>query len=254
MEVADKFIKQIVFLTQNRNENNINSLNDRVIAANNYFSPLIKSISDTILNQIETVINESRIKTYITELFELEQIVYEQLKRINKTVYFMDCIINNIGMDKKAIFSTEYDIARIERIIKLKHSKFVYEDDDNKNKTKKNRKKKPIKEKDEKHEDPKIKSHILTYNLFTEGKTIDEIAKERVMAKSTIEGHLLQCVSLGLIKANQLISDEQIEEIRNIATSINSLLTSEIRAELDEKYSYQEIRIALLGFELISEF
>lgn len=44
----------------------------------------------------------------------------------------------------------------------------------------------------------KIKTHVLSYNLYKEGKTIKEIAEERNLKAITIQEHLFKCLSEGM--------------------------------------------------------
>lgn len=46
--------------------------------------------------------------------------------------------------------------------------------------------------------EPKEDTKIISYNLFKEGKTIDEIASIREMTRQTIENHLIKCYEIGL--------------------------------------------------------
>lgn len=46
--------------------------------------------------------------------------------------------------------------------------------------------------------EPKEDTKIISYNLFKEGKTIDEIASIRGMTRQTIENHLIKCYEIGL--------------------------------------------------------
>ncbi len=54
-------------------------------------------------------------------------------------------------------------------------------------------------------------THVLTYQLFEDGKTIGEIAKERGLVISTVYGHLAKFAEQGLLDLSRLISAEKIK-------------------------------------------
>ncbi len=75
----------------------------------------------------------------------------------------------------------------------------------------------PKRERKEKSLEEKTPSNVISFNLFKEGKTIDEIAKERNMAVSTIEGHLSAFVANGEIDINKMVSTEKQMLIKDVA-------------------------------------
>lgn len=58
--------------------------------------------------------------------------------------------------------------------------------------------KEPIIKKEKIIKEPKEDTKIISYNLFKEGKTIDEIASIREITRQTIEKHLIKCYEIGL--------------------------------------------------------
>ncbi|MBI2661455.1 helix-turn-helix domain-containing protein [Candidatus Woesearchaeota archaeon] len=88
-------------------------------------------------------------------------------------------------------------------------------------------------------------SEKITFGLFKAGKSIEEIAKERNLAVSTIYGHLHRLIANGYISSSEVVSQEvirRVEEAAGKSTDINSL--KEIK-ELLPDVSYEEIRCAL---------
>src|SRR5690606_35278518 len=52
----------------------------------------------------------------------------------------------------------------------------------------------------------KLTTHEVSYRMFTEGKSIADIAKERNLVQTTIESHLLKYVATGLLKTDIFIA------------------------------------------------
>jgi nucleoside-triphosphatase THEP1 len=60
----------------------------------------------------------------------------------------------------------------------------------------------------------KVDTFQCTLSMFQEGKTIAEIAAERGLVNSTIEGHLVKAVEKGQLSITELFSEEQISIVR----------------------------------------
>ncbi len=98
------------------------------------------------------------------------------------------------------------------------------------------------KERKEKNIETKTDTKTLSFNLFKEGKTVAEIAKERNFAVSTIEGHLAWYVGNGDIDLNKIVSLEKQLLIRGAAKS-NAFTSHKIlKDKLPENITYSEIR------------
>jgi len=89
----------------------------------------------------------------------------------------------------------------------------------------------------------KGKSQKLSLELFLQGKTIEEIAKERSFAVSTIEGHLAGFVVNGELDILKLIPPEKLQRIAScfIETEITSL--NEAKDILGDDVTYMELRM-----------
>ncbi len=74
------------------------------------------------------------------------------------------------------------------------------------------------------------------------GKTIPEIAKERSMAVSTIEGHLAWFVGTGKLELNKLLSGEKIEMILKQMKDNDSKEMGPVKTVLGDKVSWSELR------------
>lgn len=93
----------------------------------------------------------------------------------------------------------------------------------------------------------KVNSHFTSYEMWQAGKSIAEIAKERELNENTIIGHFVKCYEQGIeIDLYQWASKKAVAEIIIVAKSMpeDSGLKA-IFEKLNEKYSYNEIKIAL---------
>lgn len=92
--------------------------------------------------------------------------------------------------------------------------------------------------------EPKIPTKEVSFNLFQQGKTIDEIAAERGLTKGTIIGHLTPYAKEGKIGLRTFISTSREEKIRSFMEAHPEMEHfSEIKEALGRNYEYWEIKL-----------
>lgn len=96
--------------------------------------------------------------------------------------------------------------------------------------------------------EPKIPSHEKTLTLIQEGKTLEEIAKERGMTKGTIIGHFEKLVreerSIDLKKYKPKATD--LKKIQAAFDEVEGDKLAPAHRKLKGKYTYEELRLARL--------
>ena len=83
----------------------------------------------------------------------------------------------------------------------------------------------------------------LSYAMFREGKTIEEIAGIRGFTGSTIEGHLGEYVKNGLLAVEDVLEKKKVKIIREFIVENPALKGTVLKEALGENYSYNEIRM-----------
>lgn len=93
----------------------------------------------------------------------------------------------------------------------------------------------------------KVPSHILSFQLFEEGKTIPEIAKERGLVTETIFGHLAKFAEQGLLDLTRIFDKEKLKtfekEFDQNWEKHQSL--SDWKNALPKEFEFNEIRLLL---------
>ena len=100
----------------------------------------------------------------------------------------------------------------------------------------------------EPEEEPKASktdSKLLSFEFFRSGKSVREIAAERNMAVTTIEGHLAHYVGLGELSVEELVTPEKVAEISRWFAKNRSISLGAAKAELGENFSYSELKYVL---------
>lgn len=83
----------------------------------------------------------------------------------------------------------------------------------------------------------------ISFELFKRGMNISEIAKERDLANSTIEGHLVSYVKTGDIKITELMPKAKYLELKKIMETIPFEGFGDLKSKIDEKFTYTDLRM-----------
>ena len=85
----------------------------------------------------------------------------------------------------------------------------------------------------------------ISLDLFKAGKSIDQIALERELNINTIFGHLAGFISSGEVKITDLMSKSNYNELKKIIPTKTFENLSDLKHQIDDKFSYGEIRLVL---------
>ncbi|MCX6810300.1 MAG: helix-turn-helix domain-containing protein [Candidatus Berkelbacteria bacterium] len=97
---------------------------------------------------------------------------------------------------------------------------------------------------------PKVSTYDTTFNLWKEGKNIEQISKARNLADETILSHIETLVEQGQINQTELfriIPANFVTDLEKIQQAFSDLKTDSLSSvfyHLNAKYSYSQIRIA----------
>ncbi len=96
----------------------------------------------------------------------------------------------------------------------------------------------------EKKREKKVKEETkkISYLLFREGKTIQQIAEERGLSVTTIEGHLAYYVGMGEIPVSEFVSQEVIDLIAGHFEGTDEFRIGPMKEALGDRVSWSEIR------------
>ena len=81
--------------------------------------------------------------------------------------------------------------------------------------------------------------------LFNQGNTIEEIAHIRELNENTIFRHLAKFIKSGEIKISDLMPKDHYQELKGLIPKHTFDTLSDLKHQLDDKYSYGEIRLVL---------
>ena len=226
-EVSDKFQVQLNRIAAEQSNHSVPILQERLVKAKEYFEPQIRNLAKRVTEHFNELSTQSRIKKYLNEIHEIENLFFRQLQRIFKAEALINSVIDNTELSKEDIQNSGFYQERAKVAEKVK-------------------KKKPAKKKAKKEKGPDTKE--VSFNLYKEGKNIEEIAKERGYVATTIEGHLAHYVRLGELPISDFLKEDQLDEILKTIDEFDTVHLKELREALEMKFSYSQLKMAVAHF------
>ncbi len=209
-EVGHKFIRQATKIIQT--DNYIVPLHERIAKAKDYFLPLLTDLKDEIRKHKSQLKDKKKIKTYIRELEEFESLLFNYIRQMMK----LSLLVSNTRDNKILTKSMLHQSLMLHPNIKPPKSSKI----------------------------DKTPTAEISFELFKQGKSVEEIAGERGFVEGTILGHLCQFIETGEIDAAKIIDGEKLKNIIKVHEAGHEK-SSEIKAVLSDDYSYGEIKVAL---------
>ncbi|RZK40865.1 MAG: helicase [Pedobacter sp.] len=242
---GDKFLKQIERLSDNNTEDGQTLRLERVVAAENYFNPQMEKFSDSIFDQIEVVKAEKQTKEYLIELVEMENMFYEQFKKMRKAKAMLVAKDGGEELTKANLAGLYNEAKRSEQVRKAYRLADNKEfDSDPVNFTKKPKAPK----KDKKESTTKVDTKDVTLQMLMEDKSPEEVAKLRKMTIGTIEGHIAHFVAKQELDPKRFVTAKKLNVMIDAINSLKSIKLNELRDHLGRGYSYSEIKIGVAAY------
>ena len=230
--VSEKFIKQLKTLFNNATD--VQHIFERVAKGITYFTPLLKQLWYEVLLVEGKIANQKKVKQFFTELKELDNSLSETLKKLFRLEQMIQLAQSDQPFDKEKIHSAKLETLYTELTGKinniLKNEKlFIGEY--------------PL-SKDDKPKKEKRSTYDITLQLWKEGKTVAEIAKERTLSQATIYSHIAKCIEQDKIAITEVLSEETINELNTIFKENEELTTlKSLYEKTEERYSWDELRL-----------
>jgi hypothetical protein len=216
-ETAEKFTKQLDQLLTEAEKNGYGIVHQRVEAACKYFS---KSLDEELFTPLkahqEDMAKRMKVKKYLKEVYSI------MLDLLQKKYQLEQAVKLSSGLMKGADADTLLKEMKNDMPSGISSAEI------------------PIKSKAVKGE-----THLISLQMFREGKSIQQIAEERGMVRGTIETHLLKFIATGEIELSTLVTEEKISEIQKVISELGDTGSAALKEKLGPDYSYNEIRAVM---------
>jgi len=224
-ETALKFEKQLAQLFGYNYNDHPKELHERISAGCNYFIKETDMLLASLDEHIESFKIKRRTRKYVNELYELK-LQFERRKAELQKILDISLRLLESGINVDAAKLT----AAIHRPVTIG--------------TKGDQLRRKKVEKGE--------THRISLQLFKKGKTIAEIAGERGLAHSTVEGHLVRFIGTGEIEVSDIVDPINLQKISALIEKNPSASASEAKRQLGDDVSYGQIRAVMTSKALLS--
>ncbi len=241
---TDKFLAQLLHILSEQKEDYLNFMQERLVAALNYYEPKLKEQSVEVFKQMESISKDSGVKEFLQELKELETAQFEQLKHMRKAVALVKAIADGRELTKKEINKINPDSERMMMAINAQQMIQSQKKPGRNGAANPARKRKTTTPSD-KPKKEKGATQRESLEMFKLGKSVNEIAEDRKLTPTTIFGHLAGFVTTGDLAMEQLVPAEKIAAINKAIEEYPESLVTPLKALLGDNYSYNEISLVM---------
>ena len=231
------------------NEDDREALLDRIGKGAGYYSAFLKENMELLLKHLAQVEHLSRSKQYADALREIDAMLVKKLHSIAKAAHITTCVLN--GSEVTRNVELQQDLAR-QRHSLVEQVRAWVADHAPRTSTRTGRKRRrkdeegtiiPPPERKKREKKVKGETYRKTYALFKEGKNIAEIATERGLSQSTIEGHAARGIAEGELDIDRLMPEETRDAIAQWMNDQAEIGLNEARAHFGDRYTYGQLRM-----------
>lgn len=200
----------------------------RVTKGSDYYKKLLWDQLKVLAQHIADMRNEKRVKGYVTDLGDLDQLFFKKLEEVDTLFHLAEGVLTG---------KTQFSFETLRRERASLREKMLSEITKPASKPKKARKKKAP---------SAVSTHETSILMAESGLSIDDIAKERGLVRSTIEGHLTKGIESGRIQIFQFMSEADVEKITEALKQMNEGFTSnDLYSKLNGAFTYGQLRAVM---------
>lgn len=248
-----KFQAQLLHLLH---ANDGDKLLERIAKGSDYYGALLKEAMEDLLQHLAQVERLSRTKQYADALREIDGMLVKKVAMIAKAAHITTCILNGEEVTKlpeqdKALADQRTNLVAQVRSWAEEHVPVTSR--------KTGRKRKRTDDDDVFTDDtgagrrsagpqnrpPRIKgeTYLKTYVAIKEGKSLQDIATERSMSLSTIEGHAARGITEGILHIDALMPAGARDALADWMRENPGKSLNDARANFGDAYSYGQLRM-----------
>ncbi|MFN3756156.1 MAG: helix-turn-helix domain-containing protein, partial [Flavobacterium sp.] len=234
---AEKFKQQLINAFS-KSEPDFEFIASRISAAVGYFNAIhekiLKELSTTLI-QLESI---NRVKEFSEELKDLEESHQTILAKLEKSKQLVEAICNGIPLDKNAF---SFDTLK-EKLLVMKQQirkELQANGFDFNTKASKEPKSKKVK----KTSTPKTPTTEITFALWKEHHSIEEIAAKREMVPQTILGHMGKLIHEGKVQIEEVLPQDIINKLEKAFTENKDKTVGEIKQIYGDQFDWGELRL-----------
>jgi hypothetical protein len=239
IDAAQKFVAQMQRLFGEGPES-LDFINQRVVAAVNYFFPFMDALATSLYTKIEEVKRLKRAKSFFEELSDLEELQTSALLRLLKSRRLMEVVLAGQTISRETLITPEIQeykakkIAAIKEIMKLNPVSMIEEEGEEyeryapKGKVKK---------------EPKKSTYATTFELYEQHMDIREIAAHRKLTETTIQSHFAKLIEDGKVNLADIMPQDKISALEAAFKGVKDETLTVLKEKFGDAFTFGELRL-----------
>ncbi len=203
----------------------------RIGKGTDYYKKLLWEQVKTLLQHLEEMRSEKRVKGYLNNLRDIDQLLSKKLEEVDKMFYIAEGITRDNHHFDFGTLTAERTKLRLSLLQEIgKHIKHV-----------------PSRKKGKKKKGTNEPNTIdISIEMAERGIAVEDIAKERNLVRGTIEGHLAKGIESGRISIFKFMSRDDVETITASLEEMSEAFTSgELFNKLNGRFSHGQLRAVM---------
>ncbi|MBN8652442.1 MAG: helix-turn-helix domain-containing protein [Cytophagales bacterium] len=214
---------------------------ERIEKGSAYYSKLMLDQLRLLLNHIESIKRQKRVKTYLAQLQEIDQLLTRKLTELHQAHLIVSQIINGTEL---------FDLRAVRTTVETERGKLLLEIDPAPVVSKPAKKK----SREKRNKEGDKSTYDVTLDYFKSGLKPEDIAKERGLTLGTIEGHLAKAVETAQLDIDAFMPKAEVDEIMNAMQELpESFVSKELYDKLNGKFGYGKLKAVMAHVKVQGE-
>jgi hypothetical protein len=225
---------------------------EKIDSAKSYFLKQLDAFGSSLYLHLATVSKAKKSKTYFNELMEIEEQFLLFLRKINNCHALVLAFTQGKTLEKSLLddnFVRNYRarmLANTKELIQQKSPELIAQENNEIELALNNRIPTLSRTGKKSEKSEKIPTTEITFQMWKEGKSIEEIAKERVFTTSTIEGHFEKLIEEEKVDIGDVIDKATFDKIMAAFEALpDAEGTKPIKEHLGDEISFGQIKMVL---------
>lgn len=240
LDPAGKFIKQLNSLFYNP-DTDMAFVKERVVAAYNYFFPVMDGLAGEILAKMEEIKRLRKAKGFYEELTELEELQTNAVLQLMKAKLLVQAVVAGVEINRENLTSPEIQSYKKDKLVairkKMPAAPTILDDDYEEDYSERYAPKK------KKSKEPKKSTLEETFELWEQKMSIAEIAAKRKLTETTIQSHFAGLIQKGKVKVTDVLPADKIEALQIVFKDVKDETLTEIKQKSGDQFTWGELRL-----------
>lgn len=237
VDPSQKFIKQLATLFS-KEVFDIQFINERFIAAYNYFFKDLDLIVHELITKIDEIKRIKKVQVFYDELNDLEDSQTKAVIRLMKSKLLLERVADGKEISKENLISDEilhYKTNIIRHLREIKNSNLTVFDEENDVSY--------YEPKEKKKKETKKPTTEITLDFWKERMSIKEIATKRKLTETTIYGHFAKLINSKQISIDEVLSAEKLKQLEVLFKYFKGESLSELKETVGDKFSWEDLKL-----------